>query len=334
MTKFLRAGVALIVMLSATIALSSCEKEPSAPVIKVAQNTVDILSVAGEHSVEYTIQNPVVGGRLDAVTDCAWITEVDATYEKVKFEVEANYDEKGRSGEIELFYDGAAKVVLTINQAGAVSELNGHKFVDLGLSVKWATCNMGATEKGEAGDYYMWADLVNRKSEDYSTDNYPYFSVQQVQGKDKNGELMFDEDGNPVMTDIWVYEDIGADISGNVQYDIARKEWGSTWRLPTQEEVQELIANCTFVWTRYKSINGMEITSKINGMKMFMPAVGFYLGSGVCDYYDRNGSYWTASAYTGESVGYAHYMIMTSGKGFRLDYTAYIKAMPIRPVTE
>ena len=335
LNQILRVMLSLVVMLAVAIPFASCEKEPSAPVIKLEQNPVEVASVAGEYAVEYTISNPLVGGRLDADTECEWIKEVDATYEKIKFEVEANYDEKARSGEIELFYDGAAKVILTINQAGAVNELAGHKFVDLGLSVKWASCNIGAEDIGDPGNYYMWGDIVSRKDEGYSAANYPYITKTLVQDKDKDGNPIFDEEtGEPVMTEVWDYVDIGANISGNAQYDVARKEWGATWRIPTQEEVQELIANCTFVWTNYKSASGFEITSKINGTKIFMPAVGYYMGTSSCSYYGSNGSYWTASAFTGEKTGNAYYILMTSGRGFRLDYTSYHSAHPIRPVTE
>ncbi|MBO5234518.1 MAG: hypothetical protein J6B27_02255 [Alistipes sp.] len=332
----MRSVIALLVVMAMAVPFASCDKESSTPVIKLGQNPMDIPSTAGDYYIEYTIANPVVGGRLDAETECEWIKDVDATYEKIKFEVEANYEATRRSGEIELFYDGAAKVILTINQAGAVNELNGHKFVDLGLSVKWATCNIGAEDQGDAGNYYMWADLVDRKSENYSADNYPYITKTMVQDKDKDGNPVFDEEtGEPVMSEVWNYTDIGSNISGNTQYDVARKEWGSTWRIPTQEEVQELIANCTFVWTNYKTATGFEITSKINGMKIFMPAVGYYMGTGQCSYFGSNGSYWTASAFSDDGdPGAAYYILMTSGRGFRLDYTSYHSAHPIRPVTE
>ena len=316
------------------LSFTSCDKGSSTPVIKPAQMVIDVTSSGGECAVEYTIANPLVGGRLDAETECEWIDDLEETYEKIKFEVEPNYSEQPRSGEIELFYDGAAKVTLTVNQAGAVNELAGHKYVDLGLSVKWAVCNIGAADQGESGNYYMWGDIVNRKSENYSADNYPYLIKTPVQATDKDGNPMFDEDGQPVMTETWNYTDIGANISGNAQYDVARKEWGATWRIPTQEEVQELIANCTFLWTNYKTATGFEVTSKINGAKIFIPACGYYMGTGDCSYYGSNGSYWTASAFTGEKTGSAYYILMTSGRGFRLDYTAYHSAHPIRPVTE
>lgn len=326
----------MVAALATTLSFFACEGEGnSTPVIKLEQNSIEVAAAGGDYNVEYTIVNPLVGGRLDADTECEWIEELDVNYEKVKFSVAANFSEKSRSCEIELFYDGAAKVILTVNQVGAVNELNGHKFVDLGLSVKWATCNVGAADQGDAGNYYMWADLVDRKADGYTTVNYPYITKSMVQDTDKDGNPVFDEEtGEPVMSEVWNYVNIGDNISGNETYDVARKEWGATWRIPTQEDVQELIANCTFLWTNYKTASGFEITSKINGAKIFMPAAGFYMNNSSCSYYGSNGSYWTASAFTGERTGSAYYILMTSGRGFRLDYTSYHSAHPIRPVTE
>ncbi len=336
LNRIMAGGVAFTLMLATAISFTSCDKEPSTPVIKLTQNPIEVASAKGDYAVEYTISNPVVGGRLDADTECEWIDNVETTFEKVKFSVEANYNEKSRSSEITLFYDGAAKVVLVVNQAGATNELNGHAFVDLGLSVKWATCNIGATDQGDPGNYFMWGDLVDRKQSNYALAEYPYVTVTEVQDKDKDGNPMFDEDtGDPIMTEVWNYIDIGSNISGDANYDVARKEWGATWRIPTAEEVQELIANCTFLWTNYKTASGFEITSKINGMKIFMPAVGYYMGTGQCSYFGSNGSYWTASAFSDDGKpGAAYYILMTSGRGFRLDYTSYHSAHPIRPVTE
>ena len=137
------------------------------------------------------------------------------------------------------------------------------------------------------------------------------------------------------MSEVWSYTNIGENISGSELYDVARKEWGETWRIPTSEEVQELIANCTFVWSNYKSATGFKITSNINGAEIFMPAAGYYMNNDDISYFGSNGSYWTASAYTGEGkTGSAYYILMTSGRGFRIDYTSYHSAHPIRPVTE
>lgn len=334
--QILRGGVALVAMLAATFTFTSCDQEAGTPSINLEENPFVVEAVGGNYAVKYTISNPVVGARLDADTDCEWIDDLDTSVEKIKFTVLPNYSEAGRTAQIELYYDGAEKVILRVKQKGAVNELNGHKFVDLGLSVKWATCNIGAEDTGDAGNYYMWGDLIDRKADGYTTVNYPHITKSYVQDKDKDGNLVFDEEtGEPVMSEVWSYTNIGENISGSELYDVARKEWGETWRIPTMEEVQELIANCSYVWTKYKSTSGFEFTSKINDAKIFIPAVGYYMNNDDISYFGSNGSYWTASAFSDDGrPGSAYYLLMTSGKGPRLEYTAYHSAHPIRPVTE
>ena len=328
----------MVAALATTLSFVACEGEDATPVIKLEQNPVEVASVGGDCAVEYTIVNPVVGGRLDADTDCDWIQELDVNFEKVKFTVATNFLEKARSCEIELFYDGAAKVVLTVKQAGAVNELNGHKFVDLGLSVKWATCNVGAAEFSESGNYYMWGDVVDRKDEGYMPSSYPYIVKTYVPEKDKDGNPVIDETtGEPVMTEVWSYVDIGANISGNPQYDVARKEWGATWRIPTSEEVQELLANCVSAQTRYKTVNGVKFTSKINGAEIFIPSAGYYLGGNSIMGANTTGCYWTATntmIESGMDANTAYYLMLSSSGNNLLRKTNYHSAHPIRPVTE
>ncbi|MBR3977553.1 MAG: SEL1-like repeat protein [Bacteroidaceae bacterium] len=140
--------------------------------------------------------------------------------------------------------------------------INGHEYVDLGLpsGLKWATCNVGASKPEEYGNYYAWGETSTKSS--YTEDN----SV--------------------------TYGKNFSDIGGNPAYDVARKQWGSTWRLPTEAEFDELLNNCTWTWTTQNGINGYKVTSKKNGNSIFLPATwnngtspggqgtgGFYWGS-------------------------------------------------------
>ena len=124
----------------------------------------------------------------------------------------------------------------------AGESLGGHEFVDLGLSVKWATCNVGATTPIDSGGLYAWGE-TDVKNE-YEEANSKTF-----------GKSM-------------------ADIAGNPIYDVARAKWGGSWRLPTKEEVNELFDNCTWTWTTLNGVDGQKLTSKINGNSIFFPATG------------------------------------------------------------
>ena len=101
--------------------------------------------------------------------------------------------------------------------------------VDLGLSVKWANCNIGASTPEDAGACYAWGETEEK--EEYTPFTYKYYL----------GDL--NEDGNYNNSE--EYENIGHDISGTI-YDVVRTKWGGTWRMPTKEELEELCLKCTW----------------------------------------------------------------------------------------
>ena len=95
--------------------------------------------------------------------------------------------------------------------------------VDLGLSVYWCSCNVGAESPEEYGDYYAWGETKPKSS--YRRENYSYYN-----------------------TETETYTDIGENISGT-EYDAATVNLGSDWKMPTKDEFQELLDNCTWEWT-------------------------------------------------------------------------------------
>ena len=129
--------------------------------------------------------------------------------------------------------------------AEASNLINGHEYVDLGLSVKWATCNVGANKPEGYGDYYAWGETRTKSS--------------------------YDEDN----CETWE-EDID-DIAGTSR-DVARVKWGSPWRMPTSEEFDELLDNCDWEWTTLNGVSGYRVTGK-NGNSIFLPAADLRGGS-------------------------------------------------------
>lgn len=128
--------------------------------------------------------------------------------------------------------------------------LNGHNWVDLGLpsGTRWATCNIGASSTTGYGNYYAWGETETKTS--YSKNTYQYYII-----------------GN------WV--NIGDDISGT-KYDVAHVKWGSSWVLPSKSQIDELVDNCTSVWTTQNGVWGRKFTSNINSVTIFFPAGGWY----------------------------------------------------------
>ena len=158
------------------------------------------------------------------------------------------------------------------------SRINGCEYVDLGLSIKWATCNVGANQPHEYGNYYAWGETTTKNS--YTIDN------SKTRGKNMG------------------------DISGNPNYDAATANWGSGWRTPTYAEMKELDEKCTWIWTTENGINGYKVTGP-NGNSIFLPAAGeIYYQSNGCD--SDFGYYWTSTPEDGFDNCISNYLKIVS----------------------
>lgn len=186
--------------------------------------------------------------------------------------------------------------------------ISGHEYVDLGLpsGLKWATCNVGASKPEDYGGYYAWGETEEKS--DYGWDTYKYYNGSP--GKCQN---------------------IGSNISGT-QYDVARIKWGGSWRMPTFDEILELIGNCTWKWTTYNGVNGQLVTGP-NGNSIFLPATGYH---GSMDFYDRGsgGYYWSANGgYEGASC-LSNSLGFNDGGGNWGTSSNRSDGFPVRPVTD
>lgn len=156
--------------------------------------------------------------------------------------------------------------------------VNGHEWVDLGLSVKWATCNVGASSPEEYGDLYAWGETTTKS--DYDWDTYKWC----------NGT--------------WDYltKYCTESYYGAVDYrrtltssdDVATVKWGSRWRMPTKEEFDELIADCIWTWSSSYLMRGYMVKGP-NGNSIFLPSAG----------YVESGNYWSATLCEYDTDAYA-----------------------------
>ena len=171
--------------------------------------------------------------------------------------------------------------------------------MDLGLSVKWATCNVGASSPEDYGNYYAWGETSTKSS--YTEEN------SKTYGKSMG------------------------DISGNASYDAARANWGSTWRLPTLDEIGELIETCDWKRKRLNGKKGYKVTSKVNGRSIFFPAAGYRLFSGL----SLAGSYGLYRGSTpNSSLTNCAYYLLFSSRGVVRDNDERYFGQSVRPVSE
>ena len=152
-------------------------------------------------------------------------------------------------------------MLVSFKPDGSDVKHEGHGYVDLGLSVKWATCNVGATSPEDFGHCFAWGETSPK--DEYTEDNC------SIYGKQMN------------------------DISGNPQYDAATANWGGDWRMPTEYECDELIDKCKWVWVTVNGVEGCKVTGP-NGNSIFLPAGWWnaeYWSSESCRYYLNNHLY-------------------------------------------
>ncbi len=136
--------------------------------------------------------------------------------------------------------------------------------IDLGLpsGTKWACCNVGADKPEAYGGYYAWGETEEKDY--FDQENYEFF---------EGWTTWFDDYGDEY--NIVINTDLGEDIAGT-QYDVAHVKWGASWVMPSKEQQDELINNCTYEWTTVNGVNGVKFTSKVNGVSIFLPAAGHH----------------------------------------------------------
>ena len=177
------------------------------------------------------------------------------------------------------------------------NEINGHEYVDLGLpsGLLWATCNVGANTPEEYGNYYAWGETTTKaKYNELNSATYGLSNSQlQSQGYiDNNGNL-------------------------TAQHDAATVNWGGDWRMPTYDDLNELITQCTWTRARHNGVGGYKVKGP-NGNSIFLPAAG------------SDGGYWSSSPGGSGSASYLYFY----GDDHRMDYGSRFLGHSVRPVIE
>ena len=191
---------------------------------------------------------------------------------------------------------------------------NGHVWVDLGLSVKWATMNVGASSPEDYGSYFAWGETTTKSI--YEWENYKY----------GNGSVETLNKYNTRYSNGTVDRKTTLDLSD----DAARQNWGGAWRMPTYDELEELRTQCSWTWITQNGVNGYKVTSKTNGSSIFLPAAG----GRYDDVFDTgtDGYYWSSSLYTNDC--YAAYLLKFYSYNVKWDDSNFYRqgGRSVRPV--
>ena len=187
---------------------------------------------------------------------------------------------------------------ITAEVAEADGSINGHDYVDLGLSVKWATCNVGASSPFDPGDYFAWGEISIDPGENYKID------------------------------------DTQGDIAGNPFYDAARANWGGSWRMPTKAELEELKDRCTWTWTKEENGDNGYLVKGPNGKSIFVLAAGGHYGAhtgsfGVPDSFGVYGCFWSSTP-----DGLGPYRLLFNRGHLIGRYDSRFYRLSVRPVSE
>jgi len=299
----------------------------------VTTGTFDLTSAtpaitATATSSKYTIglTNVSTTAANQMITVYALVAPADLSAANIKITVDGAGGKYVKTVTGKKFLTGSAyNFAAELNSASTATTENGHEYVDLGLSVKWATMNVGATEVAGSnnnsytgrlncyGNYYAWGELDLKN--DYSWATYEFTKEVDKYGYSATFTKYVATSTYGTVDDIKVLEP---------NHDVAQYLWGGKWRMPTEAEQDELLNNCYWEWTSsykdsgvagyivYKVKNDSDKGKFTNDYKsptiaasyslsdvhIFLPAAGCINGT---SYTVTVGFYWSSSLYEDES---------------------------------
>lgn len=247
--------------------------------LKVSPNSIDFVSGGGMS------ESPII-----VTTDGEWTYNCSDSWLTTKQEGNVitvtaleNESRNSRSTEIKIeltnLKEGAISESITINQQGVQPDYKGHEYVDLGLpsGLKWATCNIGAGTPEEKGYTYAWGMTES------SFESWRYYKHC---GGSETSMIKYCTDSK--------YGYVDNKTTLEKEDDAAYVLWGGSWRMPTADEFNELLQNCTCIKTTQNNVQGLLVMGN-NGNKIFLPATSSNSSSG--DYWSSSLSTKSTSAY-------------------------------------
>lgn len=320
-----RAFVLAALVPALSLSLVSCDPENAggggtvAPEVSVPKGYVNYFiedlsfgRSAGEANVAFQIN---VDWKLKVVGASSWCCVEPASggagLHRVTVSVTDNDTYEPRSARIHLMCGGSKAAEIRVSQDSKTSV----EAVDLGLSVRWANCNVGADSPEEYGGYYAWGEIKEKDCYEWSTykwcngssDTMTKYCTNSSYGTVDNKTVLDPAD------------------------DVAHVEWGGNWRMPTVNEIDELINKCTWEYTTVNGVTVQKVTGP-NGNSIFLPAAGYRFGTEV---YGRGsyGDYWSGTLDEGFSYN-ACDLYFVGGDWNDWDYLNRSYGFSVRPVTD
>ena len=204
---------------------------------------------------------------------------------------------------IALFLSFSTKKMVAQNQA-----------VDMGLSVKWASCNLGASSPENSGDYYAWGEISPKHYYTYGSLKYCSNTEGTFFTKYNNTSLNGSVDNKTRL---------------EKSDDAAYAKLGKKWRTPTDAEWTELRENCTWKWTTFNGVGGFLVTSNRTHNSIFLPNTGQYDGNSLI----KIGSYWSSTRTPGHQEWAFGVFFVANGLVVRDSGPRYV-GCSIRPVMD
>ena len=169
----------------------------------------------------------------------------------------------------------------------------------------WATTNIGAEEPWDYGYYFWWGDTIGYKWENgqwVATDgSVSGFSFEAGNTPTYNKSI------DTLKSEGW----ITADGAVAPDHDAAHVHWGGGWRMPTKQELDDLVSKCNWKWTTVNSVQGWVITGK-DSASIFLPCAGYGDGTSL-NYAGSYGYYWSSVPFSDSYSYYAWYLSFFSG---------------------
>lgn len=216
-------------------------------------------------------------------------------------------------GEV-IIIDVRQSVPKTNSSSNPTGSFNDHEYVDLGLSVVWATCNIGAIYPSDYGSYFAWGESSTKSN--YTWENC-FDCINYQKYADDSGWNIYKKSGKHI-------------INPESGHDTARENWGGTWRMPTEFEIRELCDKCIFEWTSQNGHNGYLVIGP-NGNSIFLPAAGWRNKAGSSFGEKKEGHYWSSSLSTS---CFSAVSLHFSENGSQATSNPRFIGRNVRPVTE